>query len=126
MSEWCRHYRALANHQTCKIGVDMNAVLSEVKAGGKEWGDFPCFHATKEQEYCVLCEPFTQGEIDQEEKEVNAFVEKLNALNNGDSDKCIHCGAVVTSMRKVGRCVYAKPCDCRLWQGNIPPAWKGR
>lgn len=124
MSEWCRHYRALANHKTCKIGVDMEAIRAEIKADGKGWDDFPCWHASKEHEYCARCEPPTQEEIEQEQKEIDAFVEKLNALSDGSSRNCIHCGAIVTSMRKVGRCVYAEPCGCRLWQGDVPPAWK--
>lgn len=34
------------------------------------------------------------------------------------------CGKTVTQFEKVGRCVYAQPCDCRLWQGDVPVNWR--
>lgn len=41
----------------------------------------------------------------------------LTALAEG---KCPTCGAVVQEEEQVGRCVYARPCGHRLYQGKAP------
>jgi hypothetical protein len=40
------------------------------------------------------------------------------------SDICPHCDTPFTDQRQVGRCVYAVPCYCRLYQGTIDPRFK--
>lgn len=60
------------------------------------------------------------------EKLIADFMVKMNAFESGQSDLCPHCGRKVASLQKIGRCVYARPCDCRLWQGGIPEAWRDR
>lgn len=58
------------------------------------------------------------------EKALSEFMVKLVAFNKRETDLCIHCGKKVTALQKIGRCVYARPCGCRLWQGTVPDAWK--
>jgi hypothetical protein len=60
------------------------------------------------------------------EKFVADFLTRLTDFNDGKTDLCIHCGKQVKSLEKIGRCVYARPCGCRLWQGGVPKAWKDR
>ena len=54
---------------------------------------------------------------------VKNFFIKLEAITDRRTEDCPHCGKHVSSMIKIGRCVYARPCDCRLWQGQIPQKW---
>lgn len=47
-----------------------------------------------------------------------------------EDDLCPHCGNQIDRQQKVGRCVYAVPCNCRLWQGDVVSkqsirAWRG-
>ena len=57
-------------------------------------------------------------------KAVSEALTKLVALSKRETDECFLCGKKVERMTKVGRCVYARPCGCRLWQGTVPDAWK--
>jgi hypothetical protein len=36
-----------------------------------------------------------------------------------EADLCPHCSSPLERQEKVGRSVYAKPCGCRLWQGDV-------
>lgn len=45
------------------------------------------------------------------------------ALMHRETEFCMHCGEHILKLNKVGHCVYAEPCGCRLWQGNIPKIW---
>lgn len=55
-----------------------------------------------------------------------AFVDKLAALIRRKSDKCPICGACVKHLIKLGEYIHSQPCNCRLWQGNLPASWWGR
>lgn len=60
----------------------------------------------------------------EQEQDIARFITRLAQFEAGEIEECPHCGATVKSMQKVGRCVYSHPCGCRLWQGEIPPAWQ--
>lgn len=30
----------------------------------------------------------------------------------------------VETLGQVGRCIYARPCGCRIMQGRVPEVWK--
>jgi len=53
----------------------------------------------------------------------NALVAMANLMSR-ESDTCPRCGQTLTGMEQIGRCVYGKPCGCRLWQGEVPEAWR--
>ncbi len=55
---------------------------------------------------------------------VISFIRKFNALSSRESEECLHCGAHVEMLEQVGRSVYARPCECKQFQGNVPEAWK--
>lgn len=56
--------------------------------------------------------------------EIEAFLLNLEKFSKHEIDACPYCGKQVKQMHKIGRCVYSSPCGCRLWQGQIPDAWK--
>jgi hypothetical protein len=37
-------------------------------------------------------------------------------------DTCPWCGAAIAERKQEGRCVYAEPCGCRLYQSGAPAA----
>lgn len=44
---------------------------------------------------------------------VKAWCEKLR------NNVCPHCDAPIAQQEQVGRCVYARPCGHRLYQGTV-------
>lgn len=58
-----------------------------------------------------------------DEKLVSDMVKKIALFSSGESDECIHCEKKIDYLSKHGRSVYAYPCQCRIWQGNIPDKW---
>jgi hypothetical protein len=46
-------------------------------------------------------------------EQLRVYLEKLAA------DICPFCDTPITDQRQVGRCVYALPCNCRLYQGTV-------
>lgn len=114
--EWCRHYRAMVTNEACEIGI----AYTSVNGGG---GRFPCLHPDS-RHLCASFAPFSEDEIAADEAEIMKFVRAMNDLDSRKSETCTQCGGHVESMEQVGRCVYARPCGCRLWQGVIPTAWR--
>ena len=51
---------------------------------------------------------------EEEQKQIAKFFKNLA------NDKCPHCGAIIEKKDQDGRCVYAKPCGHRLYQGTLP------
>lgn len=105
----CRHFSGLLEDK-CRAGVAYKSLRHP----------FPCLvdeFTGKYTETCPLFAFYTEQEIDEEERKlaeaVNVFFGKLN------SDVCPHCDTPITSKRQVGRCVYADPCGCRLYQGTV-------
>lgn len=59
--------------------------------------------------------------LDPETEEIaRQYVESLVAILSGKSTTCLRCGANVERFEQVGRCVYARPCGCRQYQGKAP------
>lgn len=63
----------------------------------------------------------TDAELD---RVVADALKKFLAFNARETEACLSCGQHVTRLEKIGRCVYAFPCGCRLWQGNVPKVWR--
>jgi hypothetical protein len=61
---------------------------------------------------------------DDENEYVAAFLKRMTDLDARTTEDCCYCGKHIYRMEKIGRCIYARPCGCRLWQGHIPRAWK--
>ena len=61
---------------------------------------------------------------EEDEKWLSDMLEKMAKSTARETDICFQCGKQVTQLRQVGHCVYAAPCNCRIWQGKVPEAWK--
>lgn len=62
---------------------------------------------------------------DSQAAEVRAFMENFVAMLKGEAETCLRCGAKINSLEEVGRCVYARPCGCRQYQGKAPMKQRG-
>ncbi len=58
-----------------------------------------------------------------QEKWIADVLDKVAKLTSREIEDCFLCGKHITRMEKIGRCTYARPCGCRLWQGQVPDAW---
>jgi hypothetical protein len=117
--EWCRHYGGTAYPGSCKAGVDYDTVADDSQRP-RRWA---CT-CPEVRHLCPSFEGWTQEELDAQNADIAAFLNKMAALMSRESEDCCQCGKHVERMEKVGRCVYARPCNCRLWQGKVPQAWK--
>lgn len=118
MENWCIHFTGVQN-DVCEAGVKYQSVKNP--EGGLETR-FPCVNPAVKG-LCSSHELHTAEEIAAHEKSIADFIAKLGAFESRSSEDCPHCGQHVTGLKQVGRCVYARPCGCRLWQGRIPAAW---
>jgi uncharacterized Zn finger protein (UPF0148 family) len=61
------------------------------------------------------------SERDENNKKIAAdFLRGFVKMLQGKADVCIHCGTPLDKLEQVGRCVYARPCGCRQYQGRVP------
>lgn len=116
---WCRHYNGVALNATCKAGV----TYSDVATDGTPLKTYPCFDPTCDT--CPKREYRTRAEVEAEHAQIQAFIDKSQALWTGQSNECPYCGAEVLTMRQIRRCVYSYPCGCRQGQGKLHAAWGG-
>lgn len=116
--ETCRHFNGLI-HDQCEVGVTYMKVFQDVR-GRRQW---PCL-CPKISQSCAKFENWTDEELAQHEAELAAFLNNLTAFEQRKSEACPQCGKHVDNLRQIGRCVYASPCNCRVWQGHVPQAWK--
>ena len=116
MTETCRHFTGL--HRThCSAAIEYKSL------DRKKFRDLPCiFHDYKHK--CKKWAVRTTEDIEEIERSIRDSLEAMASFQNRKTDQCIVCGQPITAMEQVRRCVYAKPCGCRLWQGAIPDAWK--
>lgn len=114
IGNWCRHYNGLL-HDTCKAGVR----YEDVKGKGDGLARFPCFKDSNCAECCTSVSFLSEEEIATEKERSNqAIAAFLKELSEGKT--CPHCHRPVEKRYQVGRCVYAKPCGCRQYQGVVP------
>lgn len=110
MSECCKHYRAMADHKTCEVGI----VYETVRARPGKY-KFPCHSDEfKTCPHAVYQTPEEKkAELDEIGKMAQQFFESLG------NDICPYCGEPIKHKEQVGRCVYAYPCGCRLYRGKL-------
>lgn len=120
---WCRHYPngGMGDNTHCNLGIEMCALRDESVRPFR----FPCYTAGAEH-LCVKYEGYTAEEIAEDERKIAEFIGKLEALIAGKSKECPHCGKQIEEMHQVGRSVYAGPCGCRQYQGQLSKAWGGQ
>ena len=117
--DWCKHYNGVGNSSTCKVGVAYDTVRDTSQKPFR----WCCIHADAKTE-CALREEYTPEEIAEQQRQIAAVFVRMAAFLDGEGDECPHCGAKIESAEQVGRCVYARPCGCRVVQGKLPERWK--
>lgn len=108
----CRHFNGIQNDK-CEAGVPYKQFLYE------NYNKFPC-HPKEDGTLtgaCPLFEFHTAEEIEAEEQRVAKAFKRFFA--NLEANICPHCGMSIHSKYQVGKCVYARPCGCRLYQGKL-------
>jgi hypothetical protein len=116
---WCRHYNGVGNSKTCKIGV----LYESVRDASVRPNRFPCYDPVA-RDNCSKYEGYTAEEIAADEAQLQTWISNFNAFMQRETEDCPQCHKPVTGLSQVGRCVYARPCGCRVCQGQVPKAWK--
>lgn len=123
--EYCRHYNIGDNWRNtkCNAGVEYAKVRSPNHPGNNS----PCYNP-EIRHLCPLWQPETEEQLKALEAaniEMGKFIENFAAMLKGENKNCLHCGQAVEKLKKDGRCVYARPCGCRQYQGEVPESWEG-
>lgn len=117
--DWCIHYRGL-QYDTCEASVDYDSVAapSPVPLDNPRFGidnRLPCFKRSGVNT-CPSQRFRTEEEAKAKDAEIEASIRSwVNKLAN---DICPHCDTPIQREVQVGRCVYAEPCNHRLYQGR--------
>lgn len=117
MKEFCIHYPSggMAMNRVCEKDVVMKTTINEDD-------EAPCYNDRVHT--CPFAEYPTAEQIAERNKEIGKMLENLVLFMQHKSNTCPHCSRQVTALEQAGRCVYARPCGCRLWQGKVPKEWK--
>lgn len=111
--DFCKHYQAMSEHDQCKLAIAYKAVRAD--AIDRQGWDWPCFNPkVKTCERAVYPTP----------EEIEAHIAKIREraiqfFKDIDAGTCPHCNSVIAEKKQIGRCVYAFPCGCRLYQGRL-------
>jgi hypothetical protein len=107
----CRHFNGI-QHGTCEAGI----VYNDVRDASTR--HLPCFKDDGCSQNCQSVSFLSEQEVAEEaarEKAIAAaFLEEMVA-----GITCPHCHVTIEEKTQVGRCVYAKPCGHRLYQGKL-------
>lgn len=116
MKTHCRHFNGLINDQ-CKAGITYHDVRDDTPPGRR----FSCHPNFMDRGpasiICPAMDYFTDAELEEQEKAIAAAVSKF--IQDLKADICPHCGQAILQKVQVGRCVYARPCGDRLYQGGL-------
>lgn len=111
----CVHFRGI-QHATCAAGIDMKPVRDSSQPGPYRW---PCMTLKADSPATTTCPSYrdpTPEEIAADEAAWNKRLDEMR--DNARKGLCNACGVKTTSVRQVGRCVYADPCGHRIGQGD--------
>lgn len=113
----CRHFNGVQN-KVCKAGIEYAAFYRK--------GSIPCLpdEQGKTPQRCDQFAYKTVEELEEHDRQVAEAVSKW--LKNFAAGMCPHCGRKIEQKKQVGRCVYAEPCGCRLYQGKLSDEGKGK
>ena len=109
---WCKHFNGI-QHDACRVGIK----YKDVEVPDSRPRQLPCFKDQGCTERCVQAVFRTPEEVAEKEEESKQALKKF--LDNLKNDICPHCHTPIQEKRQVGRCVYASPCNCRLYQGTL-------
>ena len=102
---------------TCKAGIDPHSVRVAVRKtpGGRSLL-YPCFEEDNVAHGCPQCSYLTPDERQAQRDAATARWRKF--ATDLSNNICPFCGVAITRRVQVGRCVYAEPCNHRLYQGK--------
>ncbi|GAC1459826.1 MAG: hypothetical protein PVSMB8_15270 [Vulcanimicrobiaceae bacterium] len=107
----CVHFRGI-QHATCKAGVEMASVRDAS-------GVLPCLTLSTDRKATTSCPLYREPTAEEIAADQAAWTNRLSEMNaRTERGECLHCGAKVTDVTQVGRCVYVEPCGHRLGQGD--------
>lgn len=118
-NDWCRHYAGMWEKKNCDAGVEYESIKDTSVIPYR----YHCIHVDSAVP-CALRAEYTPEEIEEAHRQIAAALTRFASFLDGESDECPHCGATIESAEKIGRCVYARPCGCRVMQGEVPDRWK--
>ena len=111
----CRHFNGIG-HDVCEMGVAYDDVRDTNTGGMYAW---PCLLPKRTE---IVCPHFAQYSDDEIRAQVAAIRASHEAFAQSlEANKCPECGAAIVKKEQVGRCVYARPCNHRLYQGKVSP-----
>ena len=113
----CKHFNGL-QHDKCEAGIDYDTRRDTDQVGLDQW---PCWGAGQ----CPRYDPPTKAEIEAEEAETKQLLDNLKSFLRREHSQCPQCGKSVKRLDQVRRSTYARPCGCRIGQGQVPNVWKG-
>ena len=104
----CRHFTGLKN-KICQAGIDY-------EQAGIVWDAEKSIPCTDGSHDCSLVSYYTPEEAKQRFDELNSSLKQW-----GDDIKNNICPThkIPITKRQIGRCVYATPCNCRLYEGML-------
>ncbi len=119
---FCRHYNGVGNGAVCKAGKTYAKLAPSGRHStldGHEFADLERLPCIKEHANPVSCPDvsyYTAEEVKEQERQAE---ERLRQWTTDLANNvCPSCHQAMTK-RQVGRCVYARPCGHRLYQGTI-------
>ena len=108
----CVYFNGL-QREYCKRGVRYH----DVRDTSTSPVSVPCLTRLNEAgATCDLAKFPSDEQLDEMVAEIDTELEEFNA--KVQAGICHVCDTPITSETQVGRCVYAAPCGCRLWQGK--------
>lgn len=114
----CKHFNGPYN-ETCRAGVNYRQLADDSRPG--YLNRLPCKKTHFKEDViapCALLEWKTPEDVAAEEAMIKAELAKM--MEEMANDICPHCHQPITEYQQVSRCVYAKPCGHRQYQGKVP------
>lgn len=117
--ERCVYFTGI-QHDACKVGVNYEQIAAPPEDPEQpRFGiahRLPCFVKDGHTALCAHFRTLTEAEAQAKEREIREDFARF--WRDVDAGICPNHHTPIT-LRQVGRCVYADPCGCRLYQGEV-------
>ena len=119
MKRECRHFTGMGD-KACEVGIAYDSVSDTTLAFPDH---LPCL-SPDQRHRCSHFAAYTDAECQAHEAAHNAVMNEIATFERRETENCLACHRHVDRLEQVGRCVYARPCGCRQWQGYVPEVWQ--